>query len=372
LWWARFWLASSFVTTSDGMVTINSVESSLASFKFFNSSSTFASVTGNVLMEFVFAHNESTDVPRFLANSGVIDFVDNSGQWNDLSVLFTTDFWWFARFQNLTTTAGIDFVSWSLTWWARLNFAIGFWFTFANVFEAWTLVVIFQVMSQSLFFNLSRANITGDWFFSWTGNVVTTVLASSSVATAVKAVFVAKSHSGAILKILTNGWNMFDGWSFTINKNTSVFITSVFTGPLVTNWIFESVVFTKFFSTSVITDTRRVSFTLVFSVFSWSTSQVVAAWSANWWLFNTLVTEVAHDDFTFASTFSGHAFDVIVEDHFTSFHQSTSVVASSGFRAFLEAWEFEALSRVGSATFASSSSDLISLSWWAYWWVIDA
>jgi len=99
---------------------------------------------------------------------------------------------------------------------------------------------------------------------------------------------------------------------------------------------------------------------------------VMAAWTANWSLFNTVITEVTHDDFTFASTFSGHTFDVVVEDHFSGFHQSTSVVTSSGGIAFFEAWKIEAFGRVGRTTFASFSGDFVRLSWWADWWMINA
>lgn len=98
---------------------------------------------------------------------------------------------------------------------------------------------------------------------------------------------------------------------------------------------------------------------------------MMAAWSANWSFFNTIITEVTHNDFTFASTFSGHTFDVIVEDHFSGFHQSTSVVASSGGIAFFETWKIEAFGRVSSTTFASFSGDFVGLSWWANWWMIN-
>jgi hypothetical protein len=171
---------------------------------------------------------------------------------------------------------------------------------------------------------------------------------------------------------LTDGWDMLNSWSFTVDKDASVFIASVFGSPFVTDWILDTVVFTQFFSAIIVTDTTRVSFTLVFGVFGWGTGQVVTAWAADWWLFNTFFTEVAHDDLTFTSTFGSHTFDIVMEDHFSGFHQSTSVIASGGRFAFFKAWKFEAFGRVTSATFASSSSDLVGLAWWAYWWMVDA
>jgi hypothetical protein len=98
----------------------------------------------------------------------------------------------------------------------------------------------------------------------------------------------------------------------------------------------------------------------------------MATWSANWSFFNAIITEVAHNDFTFTRTFSGHTFDVIVEDHFSGFHQSTSVVTSSGGIAFFEAWKIEAFSRVSGTTFTSFSGDFVGLSWWADWWMVNA
>lgn len=105
LWWARFWLASSFVATSDLVVRIDGDVSGFAWWKFFDGfSAFFISVRSGVLMEFVFTLNQSTDKPRFLTNSGVIFFVDNSGQWNDDSVVFATEFWFFAFFQDFAAS----------------------------------------------------------------------------------------------------------------------------------------------------------------------------------------------------------------------------------------------------------------------------
>jgi hypothetical protein len=186
--------------------------------------------------------------------------------------VFTTNWWWSTRFQDFTATANVEFVSWSFTWWAKGNFAVGFWDTFADIFEAWAFVVFFQVTSDSLFFNLGRASVTSDFFFEWTRNVIATVLASSSVTTAVKRVFVTESNSGAVLKILADSWNVFNGWGLTVDKNASVFIASVFRSPFVTDWILDTVMFTQFFKTVIVTDTTGVRFTLVVSFFFWSAS----------------------------------------------------------------------------------------------------
>lgn len=113
-----------------------------------------------------------------------------------------------------------------------------------------------------------------------------------------------------------------------------------------------------------------MGFTLV-GVF-WCASQVVTTWSTNWWLFNTFFTEVTHDDFTFASTFGGHAFDVIVEDHLSGLHDSTSIIAGSCRIAFFQTWKIEAFSGVGSTAFSSSSSNRVRFTWWANWWMFDA
>jgi hypothetical protein len=99
----------------------------------------------------------------------------------------------------LATTASVDFVSWGLAWWTRFKLTLRFWFTFTDIFEAWALVVIFQVVSKSLLFNSSGADIASDWFFSWARNIIATVLASSVVATAVETVFITESHSGTVL-----------------------------------------------------------------------------------------------------------------------------------------------------------------------------
>jgi hypothetical protein len=373
LWWTRFWLARSFVTASDGVIRIDSDVTGFTWFKFFDGFSTFfISVRSGVLVEFVFTLNQSTNKPRFLTDSGIIDFVDDSSQWNNNSVVIATEFWWFTRFQDFATAAKIKFVGWSVVFWARLNFAFGFWDTFADIFEAWTFVVGISVVGESLFFNLSGTSITSDFFLGWARNIITTVLAGSSVATSIKAIFVAQTNSTAILEILANSWNMFDSWSFTVNQNTSVFITSIFRSPFVTDGVFFTFVFTEVFFASFVADTRGVRFTFVFGFFGWSTGQVMATWSTNWSFFDAIIAEVTHDDFTFTSTFGGHTFDIIVEDHFSGFHESTVIVTSSGGIAFFQAWEIKAFGRVSGATFTSFSSDFVGLTWWAYWWMINA
>lgn len=56
LWWTRFWLTSSFVTASDGVIRIDSGVTGFTVFEFFNGSSTvFIGVRSGVLMEFVFS-----------------------------------------------------------------------------------------------------------------------------------------------------------------------------------------------------------------------------------------------------------------------------------------------------------------------------
>jgi hypothetical protein len=55
-------------------------------------------------MEFVFTLNQSTNEPSFLTDGGIIDFVDNGGQWNNNSVVVATEFWWFARFQDFAAS----------------------------------------------------------------------------------------------------------------------------------------------------------------------------------------------------------------------------------------------------------------------------
>jgi hypothetical protein len=223
-------------------------------------------------MEFVFSLDQSTDEPRFLTNSGVIFFVDNSGQWNDDSVVFTTEFWFFTFFQDFATSTKVQFVNWSVIFWASLNFAFRFWFTFANIFEAWTFVVSISVANKSLFFNLRRASITSYFFLGWARNIIATVLASSSVATTIETIFITQTNSTAILKILANSWNVFNSWSFTVDQNTSVFIASVFRSPFMTNSVFFAFVFTKVLFTSFVTDTTGVRFTFVFGFFGWSAS----------------------------------------------------------------------------------------------------
>lgn len=80
LWWTRFWLASSFVTASNGVVRINGSVTGFTWFEFFNRFGTFfISVRTGVLMEFVFTLNQSTNEPSFLTDGGIIDFVDNGG-----------------------------------------------------------------------------------------------------------------------------------------------------------------------------------------------------------------------------------------------------------------------------------------------------
>lgn len=286
--------------------------------------------------------------------------------------MVATEFWWFTRFQDFAASAQIEFVSWSVVWWTRLDFAFRFWNTFADIFKAWTFVIGVSVVSESLFFNLSRTSITGDFFLSWARNIITTVLASSSVATSIETVFVAQTNGTTILKILANGWNVFNGWSFTVDQNASVFITSIFRSPFVTDGVFFTVMFTEVFFASFVTDATGVRFTLVFSFFGWSTGQVMATWSTDWSFFDAFIAEVTHDDFTFTSTFGGHTFDIIVEDHFSGLHESTSVVTSSGRVAFFEAWKIETFGGVGGTTFTGFSSDFVGLTWWANWWMINA
>lgn len=306
-----------------------------------------------------------------MADGSFIDFVDNSGQWNNDSVVFATKFWWFTRFQDFAAAAKIEFVSWGVVSWAGLNFAFRFWFTYADIFIAWAFVVGISVVGESLFFDLRGTSITSDFFLGWARNIIATVLASSSVATAIKTVFVAQVHGATILKILTNSWDMFNSWCFTVDQNASVFIASVFRSPFMADSVFFAFVFTEVFFASFVTDTRGVSFALVFGTFFWSTSQVMAAWSADWSFFYAIIAEVTHDDFTFTSTFGGHTFDIIVEDHISGFHDSTSVIASGGGVTFFEAWKFEAFGRVSGATFASFSGGFVRLAWWAYWWMFN-
>jgi hypothetical protein len=114
LWWTRFWLASSFVTASDGVVRINGGVAGFTVFEFFSGSSTFfIGVRSGVLVEFVFSLDQSTYIPSFLTDGGIIDFVDDSGQWNNESVVFATKWWWLTTFQNFATTAKIVFVGWN-------------------------------------------------------------------------------------------------------------------------------------------------------------------------------------------------------------------------------------------------------------------
>jgi len=303
LWWTGLWLAGSLVATRNSVVRVNSSEPSLASLKLFSSSSAFSGVTAGVLVEFVFSHHEGTDVPRFLADSLVIGFVDDGGDWNDFTVVLATEYWWNTRLQDLATSTGIGFVDSSFSDWAEGDYAEGFFDTFADFFEAWTFVVVFQVVSESLGFDLGRASVARNIFLEWTRNIIATVLAGPVVTTTVEAVFVTEIDGAAILKILANSWNMFNSWYFTVDEYTSVPIASVFRSPFVTDWVLDTVVFTKLFSTVRVADATGVSFALVSSFVGWGASQMVATWTANWGLFNAFITEVTHDDATFAGTF---------------------------------------------------------------------
>lgn len=221
-------------------------------------------------------------------------------------------------------------------------------------------------------FDLGRASVTGDLFFNRARNIIATVLASSGMATTIETVFVTEINGGAILKILANSWNVFNSWHFTVDKYTSVSIASVFRSPFVSDWVFKTVVFTELFGTVRVADATGVSFALVFSFVGWGTSQVVATWAAHWSLFNALITEVTHDDAAFAGALSGQTFDVVVEDHFTGFHDSSLVIASGGRVALFHTWKFKALGGVASAAFSSSSGDFVGLAGWAHWWVVNA
>jgi hypothetical protein len=188
LWWARLWLASSLVATRNSVVRIDSSETGFASLELFSSSSAFSGVIVGVFVEFVFSVYNGTHVPRFEADSRVIDFVDDRSDWDNLTVVLATEWWRSTRFQNLAASTGIGFVGSNFTEWANSDFAANT--TFANFLETWTFVVVFQVVSESLSFDLSRASVTSDFLFSWTRNIIATVLASSGMATTIETVFV--------------------------------------------------------------------------------------------------------------------------------------------------------------------------------------
>lgn len=57
LWWARFWLASSFVTAGNSVIRVDGGESGFTWKQFFGGSSAFSSVRSDMLVELEFSHN---------------------------------------------------------------------------------------------------------------------------------------------------------------------------------------------------------------------------------------------------------------------------------------------------------------------------
>lgn len=185
-----------------------------------------------------------------MTNSGVVDFIDNSGEWNDFTIVFATNWFWDARFQDLATSTGIGFVDCGFANWTRLNLALRLWNTFTNILKTWAFVISISVTCKFLFFDLGRASVTSDLFLQWARDIITAVLTCPSVAASIKTIFITKADSGTVLKILADSWNMFDSWSFTVDKNAGVLVASVFGSPFMTNWVFKTVVFANVFFTS--------------------------------------------------------------------------------------------------------------------------
>lgn len=371
LWWASNRVTHSLVATSDGVVGIVGSVTFLAGGELFNGSSALTGIVISVLVELVLTIDEGTDVPTLLADGGVVELIDDSGKWNDSTLMLATFWRWSTRLENLAATTTVNLVDSNVVWWTLLNLALGFWNTLTVLFEAWAAWG--SLVRLSLFLHLAGASVTSDCLLEWTANVIAAVLTSSLSAATVKGVLVAKADSLAVLEFGTNGWHVLDCWDLTGDvENTLVFVASVFTGPFVADWVLNAVVLAHGLDTIVVTDTRGVALALILGILGWTAAQVMAAWSTDWSLFDALSTEVTSDDLALAGTLGSLAFDIIVEDHIARLHSDTGVVASGSGLALFETWELEAFGAVGWTAFASSSSDTVSLSRWTSWWVFNA